>query len=58
MSAKMRINIRELIRSKSKKVRDTSEHEARVIEDVYALKIAKECGCLLCILRFFAAISN
>ena len=41
----MQINIQELIRSKSKKVMDTSGHEARVIEDVYALEIAKECGC-------------
>ena len=41
----MQINIQELIRSKSKKVMDTSGHEARVIEDAYALEIAKECGC-------------
>ena len=53
MSAKKQINIQELIRSKSKKVRDTSGHEARVIEDVYALKIAKECACFFCVFCAF-----
>ncbi len=55
MSAKKQINIQELIRLKSKKAGDEAGREALILEDVHALKIAKECGCLLCILRFFAA---
>jgi len=45
VSARKQINIQELIRSKSKKAGDEAGCEARVLEDVHALKIAKECGC-------------
>ncbi|MBW2650850.1 MAG: HesA/MoeB/ThiF family protein [Deltaproteobacteria bacterium] len=45
MSAKKQINMQELLLSKSKKIVDAAGCEALFLEDVYALKIAKECGC-------------
>ena len=45
MKEKKQINIQQIIRSKSKKIMDAAGREARILEDVYALKIARECGC-------------